>query len=79
MGHKGETLRKIKSVRWTVFMRKAMKHNEPNGNAGELMLELKMPSFNRGLYNLVRAALRLSDSNYSKFKRKIMENDIVIN
>ena len=23
-----------------VFERKAMKHNEPNGNAGELMLEL---------------------------------------
>ena len=29
-------------------MRKAMKHNEPNGNAGELMLELRSPHFVEG-------------------------------
>ena len=29
-------------------MRKAMKHNEPNGNAGELMLELRSPRLIEG-------------------------------
>jgi len=33
-------------------MRKAMKHNEPNSNAGELMLELKYPQLIEG-YNTI--------------------------
>ena len=40
VGHNTGTLRKIKTIWGIVFMRKAMKHTEQNGNAGELMLEL---------------------------------------
>ena len=34
-------------------MRKAMRHNEPNGNAGELMSELKKPPIKRWLFQMV--------------------------
>ena len=38
----------------------------------------KKPSFKRGPYNLVRAALRLSDQHYTRIEGKIAKNNLVI-
>ena len=50
-----------------------------SGNVEWIDVGIEMPSFSRGLYNMVRAALWLSDSNCDRIKRKIAKNNLVIN
>jgi len=54
-------------------MRKAMKHNEPNGNAGELLLELRSPHFIEGFITWSALLYEYRTRITLDLKEKIME------